>query len=543
MYEKITQKMRPTYSDPGAFICKDDLIAIWSDTQDIRQTFEPHSLSQQIMAQMKDVRLLKVLSIFILIEWPDIGQFERFLDTFPVDRDWSLPLQKEQLHFLSNPYKDLFYQKQYLFCPLYIENRDTAGVIIKDSKHPLPFVGQIKEVGSGGYGRVYVTKIAPHSYREPENNTDNPTENIVAFKKIADRVDFGAETKNLDFLKESLREHKHITLHLAAIIHGSDFYIFLPYTELGSLEVFLCEGVDESSGTDLEKVAYDFDQTFPPDSREPVHMLKQLANLAGALDFLHDGLEIGGSTSFYCAHLDLRPQNLLVFSSKTDPLGSWKISDFGISSFRKIGHTKERTIPSIRDFADHQDLRSSNGDDAFFKIEETASNSSAPPEHFLKESVAQWLQDLSANNPIEKTWIEDCVSIAIAILKIAPADRLKAREVHQRLGVLLNDHFSCAGKSNHIAEGIGQGTSSYPGDNDASSLDKDRSKIQPPKEVQDCPSKAQAPFPGSPSVPVDANKSCTEGPETKSRKRSSIVDGWSLCEIARTGVHVGLANP
>ena len=423
----------------------------------------------------------------------------------------------------------------------------------------------------------------------------------MAFKKIADRVDFGAETKNLDFLKESLREHKHITLHLAAIIHGSDFYIFLPYTELGSLEVFLCEGVDESSGTDLEKVAYDFDQTFPPDSREPVHMLKQLANLAGALDFLHDGLEIGGSTSFYCAHLDLRPQNLLVFSSKTDPLGSWKISDFGISSFRKIGHTKERTIPSIRDFADHQEsvptnrnlegshrspenhssheepfsgrksdmwsygciycevlafglggkkllkefrsLRSSNGDDAFFKIEETASNSSAPPEHFLKESVAQWLQDLSANNPIEKTWIEDCVSIAIAILKIAPADRLKAREVHQRLGVLLNDHFSCAGKSNHIAEGIGQGTSSYPGDNDASSLDKDRSKIQPPKEVQDCPSKAQAPFPGSPSVPVDANKSCTEGPETKSRKRSSIVDGWSLCEIARTGVHVGLANP
>ena len=85
MYEKITQKMRPTYSDPGAFICEHDLIAIWSDTQDIRQTFEPHSLSQQIMAQMKDVRLLKVLSIFILIEWPDIGQFERFLDTFPVD--------------------------------------------------------------------------------------------------------------------------------------------------------------------------------------------------------------------------------------------------------------------------------------------------------------------------------------------------------------------------------------------------------------------------------------------------------------------------
>ena len=71
----------------------------------------------------------------------------------------------------------------------------------------------------------------------------------------------------------------------------------------------------------------------------------QCIGLAGALAFLHNDLFLndGSSEQLQCYHLDLKPQNVLVFE-RDEPNGVqgnyiWKISDFGIS---KIKHCKRR---------------------------------------------------------------------------------------------------------------------------------------------------------------------------------------------------------
>lgn len=175
---------------------------------------------------------------------------------------------------------------------------------------------------------------------------------MVAYKVFSDRDDFRKEVKNLELLKESLTAHKHIVVHLTAIVQGSNCYIFLPYTELGSLEIFLCEGIDESHGTGHKKMNYKFCTHFPSHNFQPIHMFRQMSNLCGALDSFHDRLQIGPS-QIYCAHMDLRPQNVLVFGpSASEPLGIWKISDFGISSFKKFRNQEGQTYSSIRDLAE-----------------------------------------------------------------------------------------------------------------------------------------------------------------------------------------------
>lgn len=71
----------------------------------------------------------------------------------------------------------------------------------------------------------------------------------------------------------------------------------------------------------------------------------QCIGLAGALAFLHNDLFLnsGSGEQLQCYHLDLKPQNILVFEryEPHDPNVNciWKISDFGIS---KIKHCKRR---------------------------------------------------------------------------------------------------------------------------------------------------------------------------------------------------------
>ena len=71
----------------------------------------------------------------------------------------------------------------------------------------------------------------------------------------------------------------------------------------------------------------------------------QCIGLAGALAFLHNDLFLnsGSGEQLQCYHLDLKPQNILVFE-RDEPHGPhgnyvWRISDFGIS---KIKHCKRR---------------------------------------------------------------------------------------------------------------------------------------------------------------------------------------------------------
>ena len=132
----------------------------------------------------------------------------------------------------------------------------------------------------------------------------------------------------MNLIKESLSEHKAISLHLCAIIRDEQLYIFEDYAEFGDLETFLYGGL-----TADRDFRYDFNERFP---RCPVDgLFTQMNNLASALDHLHERLEIPDFPNVRCAHLDLTPRNILIFRSKSSEVGNWKISDFGISTIHK----------------------------------------------------------------------------------------------------------------------------------------------------------------------------------------------------------------
>ena len=93
----------------------------------------------------------------------------------------------------------------------------------------------------------------------------------------------------------------------------------------------------------LDDYFHDVNMSMLPTQKAMV--FGQCIGLAGALAFLHNDLFLNASSSeqLQCYHLDLKPQNILVFE-RDEPNGRhgnyiWKISDFGIS---KIKHCKRR---------------------------------------------------------------------------------------------------------------------------------------------------------------------------------------------------------
>ena len=73
-------------------------------------------------------------------------------------------------------------------------------------------------------------------------------------------------------------------------------------------------------------------------------ILSQTIGLAGALGYLHDDLYLEDTNEqLQCYHLDLKPQNILIFESNGKEV--WKISDFGISQIKRFPAGKPKSEP------------------------------------------------------------------------------------------------------------------------------------------------------------------------------------------------------
>lgn len=173
MYKKITSQARPEYGHQKAFICEADLGQIWSK-KEIKKVLDYSRGGDFDLVKNK---LLKTLSILILIDVPDLTKALESLCLQPSLRltDRQLPFSKQDLDCLGTQKSDQFYEKQFLFCPIVIENRPEAGVIYSDKRCPFPFMeDRSARVGSGGYGSVHRNKIAPQYLRDTKANLANP---------------------------------------------------------------------------------------------------------------------------------------------------------------------------------------------------------------------------------------------------------------------------------------------------------------------------------------------------------------------------------
>ena len=169
IYEKITSKACPFYGHPAAFICESDLEQIWREENNVNRALDS---SDDEYVQYVTEHLLKPLSTLVLINVPDIDPNLKLLcpQNSPRKENIQFPFRKEDLGCLGIQRRDAFFEKQYFFCPIMIENREKAGIIHEDVLFRMPFMmAESPTIGSGGYGDVHVNQIAPSYYRDTTN--------------------------------------------------------------------------------------------------------------------------------------------------------------------------------------------------------------------------------------------------------------------------------------------------------------------------------------------------------------------------------------
>lgn len=281
-------------------------------------------------------------------------------------------------------------------------------------------------------------------------------------------------------------------LHIASIMHGSEFMILLPLAKHRDLEIFLRFGYKpDLYDTKKETLVYDFNETFPDLTPFGLRdeIFKELRQLGKALSWLHNET---ADSNRYCAHLDLKTDNILIKEAST-PIGRWMISDFGISIFDKETNNAQlplmRQVVSsltnrngmVRGYGSYQPPEVDNSkvdgrkSDVWsfgcivseilkFSLEDTAKDGSLALKQFredrsgaddffytikraprmnlpfrngpiqLKNTISRWLSSLSSRPP----WVKECAEMLKKVLVIDPNSRLPTKDFKEAL-----DRISC----------------------------------------------------------------------------------------------------
>ncbi|OJJ77542.1 hypothetical protein ASPBRDRAFT_25201 [Aspergillus brasiliensis CBS 101740] len=320
--EKHTKQRRSFHN---RFVSRDDLSKIWQKGDRIRKVLYTESLTPEEVSSIQD-KFTAILSTLVSIDATRCLAYFRSLFLTSSITDGDLPLEREQIEsFLPNQSElvSQFDGAQCEFCPTVISC--TTPLQRVPSKSRLPFEKPPERLGTGGFGEVDLVTIAPRYWRMDNQSTSNSIYK-VACKKFNFKEAFIKEHKNLSILKESLTTQRHILQHYTAVEHNPHgYYIFFPYAEHGDLYQFLYGGAG----------SYELRSQFPciPGTGDRAifkPLLHQCWALACAIQWLHDNIQIDGE-HIMCAHLDLKPDNILIMNDDSSIVGKWTISDFGIS--------------------------------------------------------------------------------------------------------------------------------------------------------------------------------------------------------------------
>ncbi len=140
------------------------------------------------------------------------------------------------------------------------------------------------------------------------------------------REDSAAERATITKLIKTPKTHQNILTTKASLEWGNTYSLFFDLAKQDLWQYFIdteiiIDGVDEKATI--------FGRTI---------------GLAGALAFLHEELYLNPTNEqpkreqLQCYHLDLKPQNILVFEMDGNDI--WKISDFGISKIKTVSQSQ-----------------------------------------------------------------------------------------------------------------------------------------------------------------------------------------------------------
>ncbi|KAL9607552.1 MAG: hypothetical protein Q9167_007545 [Letrouitia subvulpina] len=340
------------------FICAPKLLDFWNEYH-VENIAAFENYDRAVFPQIRK-KFLRVLSIVIFIEWSDLKLFEAVFVKENLDDD-SLFFDEHQLRGMVTGI-DNFLVQQYIFRPEIIKSKQQSYIQVIPARNRLPFLDTPEVIGNGGFGAVSKRRIAPNCFEEiHSDNTQSSNPGVVAvavkeFPSYRPEEDFRREVQNLNFIKDSLRNaHKCVMIHKAAIIHDQKFMILLPLARNNNLEVFLRGGKQPGRSTTDYTEMYDFNTKFPNlrvDGQLHKAVIKQVYQLADALLWLHSDIALFETQDRYLAHMDLKPDNILIHGNPLDertPAGTWTVCDFGISAFHKSSNKPIQKAPTIRD--------------------------------------------------------------------------------------------------------------------------------------------------------------------------------------------------
>ena len=144
-----------------------------------------------------------------------------------------------------------------------------------------------------------------------------PKDYWVVFKEFSAKADYKREVENLRSLSSRLSDHRNLIHCIQAVSQVDSYRVFMHYAECGTLQHLL-----EGKITDGSIVT------------EPCSLVYAFRNLVDGVAHLRSGLSV--RKNMYCAHLDLKPDNILIYPNPRGETGAgvWKVSDFGISSYK-----------------------------------------------------------------------------------------------------------------------------------------------------------------------------------------------------------------
>lgn len=354
--------------DPEKAFCRSsDLKGIWGMPQLRGLLFDCHLTTEQIDAIQN--KLLCFLSFIIWTELPDIEWFSTVKSclfsppssSYTRFTDKSLPLDAEELISMGfNPRRVKKYLgEQYRFIPTTLDFSHQPQTQIIDSRYRLPFEFRSIEEISGGYGLINFYQVSPDYIQDRKYSQFSWTASepyAVAVKSFrADEESLDDAKKEVDTLCRVKRtlpsEVYRITLHHTIIEQDSRYLIVLPIADLGNLHQFLHAEPAVSSKT-YELMPASFGERFQnlPSQGAPLAgaLAKECVAIADALKWLHEGFSSDDyAHSVNLAHMDLKPDNILVFNKGDNPVGWWKLADFGISVIKKVskdGNVENQTM-------------------------------------------------------------------------------------------------------------------------------------------------------------------------------------------------------
>ncbi|KAL0252253.1 hypothetical protein SLS55_010695 [Diplodia seriata] len=332
------------------FVSADALNTVWLSREG-RPASRLDSFHQQLTKIERDPGItekhLRLLSILLWIFYPYEGwrEFARAFAVLSISdrRGWQdeqLPFpDAKPLHSLFESQIDFdahaqnFLRSQYLFSPariseLRLSDCDTATKSLPEGTR-LPFVDAGKMLNHGTH-KVTRRKVARGGI---ETLSGDPLD-VVAVKTFSadQKGQFVNELRNLKQLKKASSIHPNIQSCFSAIKIGSTGHLIFEAAECNLSQILHWQEA--------------FSATFCADIRrdlKPGFLLWEAKDLSDALNWLHKGFGTKNSPDrFKCYHLDLKPDNILVFPSSyadlPDDIWTWKIADFGGSVIKHMGN-------------------------------------------------------------------------------------------------------------------------------------------------------------------------------------------------------------